>query len=166
MSFTVEDGTGIAGATSYIALVDARAYALDRDLTLPSDDTECQQSLVRGFDYVESFRGQYKGSRTTATQAGQFPRTGIYIDGQLLAAGDIPDELKFAQVEAAVADTAGVTLLPTTTKPLVKRKKTGPLETEYETSGGRGSASPRMTAIEALLRPLLKSGGAVRTVRA
>lgn len=167
MALIPEDGTGVTDANSYVSLADARSYCADRGLSLPTDDTEAEQALVRGCDYVDTYRDRFQGYTTYGNdQELQFPRTGVYIDGWQQDVDAIPAELVAAQILAAVEIGAGTDLMPTGTPSPVKRERVGPLETEYETSGGRGSIKPQATAVEALLRPLLARGGIMGVARA
>jgi NAD(P)-dependent dehydrogenase (short-subunit alcohol dehydrogenase family) len=109
MAFTVETGTIVTGANSYISLADARAYALDRNLTLPTDDTECEQALVRAADYIDGKYGhRFQGVTVDIAQEMVWPRYQVYLDGRLLPYDEIPTLIKEAQVQAAVALAAGV----------------------------------------------------------
>lgn len=167
MAFTVEDGTIVAGANSYIALADARTYAADRGLTLPTTDADCQEALVRGADYIDGKYGSlFQGNIVDVDQTMMWPRNRAYLYGWLLPNDEIPTIVKEAQVQAAVALTAGVELEPAGNSAPVRREKVGALETEYQTSSGRGSIEPRVTAVERLLQPLLINSGRKMVVRA
>ena len=48
MALTVEDGTGLEAADSYISLVDARALALDFGWVLPTLDADADIALRNG----------------------------------------------------------------------------------------------------------------------
>jgi hypothetical protein len=168
MALTVENGSLVAGANSYVSIEDARAYAADRGLSLPDDAAECADVLVRAADYVDSFRSRFVGMTVSADQSMEWPRTGVYIRGRALSQTSVPALLVNAQVEAAVILAAGIDLMPyNSSSRLVKREKIGPLETEYETTGGGGSIVPRTISVERLLQPLFRGGGGpTRTERA
>lgn len=166
MAFTVEDGSIVENANSYISLADARAYALDRNLTLPTDDTECEQALVRGADYIDGYySGRFQGRTVDEDQTMAWPRYPVYIEGRLISYTSIPAQVKAAQVHAAVAIADDIELEPAATPAPVIREKVGSLETEYASTGGSGSIVPRVTAVERLLRPYLIGSGRVVAVR-
>lgn len=166
MAFTVEDGSGLAAANSYVSVADARSYAVDRGLTLPTDALACEQALVKAADYIDNhYENRLQGRTVSAEQSMQWPRTSVYVDGRLLAYTAVPARVIAAQIEAAVAITAGTDLSPTMTQAPVKRERIGSLEKEYATDGGRGRTRPSVTAVDRLIRPLLKSGGRIQAVR-
>lgn len=167
MALIVEDGTIVEDANSYVTLEEARAYALERGLTLPALPEEGQVDalealLISAVDYLEGKRVEYKGEKVSELQELQFPRDNVYIDGFLLASDAIPKVLKQAQIKLAVIAHSGVALEPVRSGPAVIRKKVGPIETEYS----EGSTfRPAMPAVDALLAPLLNCGHTLRVIR-
>ena len=153
MTITVEDGSIISGANSYVSLAEARAYATARAKALPTDDTALSALLITSIDYLEGQRARYQGSKVSAEQELQFPREGVYIDGIELAPTVIPSILKQAQIRLAMEANAGVTLMPTRSGGFVKKEEVGPIVTEYSEKVGV-SVEPEITAVEALLAPL------------
>jgi hypothetical protein len=53
MALTVEDGSIVSGADSYISLVDARAILTSLGQNLNLDDTVAEQELRAACDYIE-----------------------------------------------------------------------------------------------------------------
>lgn len=167
MTITVEDGSIVAGANSYVTLAEARAYATARGKTLPADDAALSALLITSVDYLEAQRARYQGSKVSATQELQFPRDEVYIDGVPLEATTIPAILKQAQIRLAIEANSGVDLMPTRSGPFVKKEEIGPIVTEYSEKVGV-SVEPEITAVEALLEPLFAPrnvGMFFRTVR-
>ncbi len=165
----VEDGTIVNGANSYATLVEARAYALARGVTLSAVDAVLDSQMIKAVDYLESKRARYQGSKVDASQALQFPRSGVVIDGLEVAADAIPALLKSAQIQLAMQISAGVDLMPTTTGPFVIEDTVGPLTTKYSDKVGV-NALPEIPAVDALLDPLftvvgISSGAFLKTVR-
>ena len=74
----VEDGTGVAGADSYVTVEFADGYFLSRGI--PGwgdlDGEQKEQCLVRATDYVDSMF-QWRGRSMTETQSLRFPRSGL-----------------------------------------------------------------------------------------
>lgn len=160
MALIVEDGSIVENANSYVSVEEARTYASERNYSLPALPEEGQNDalealLIKAVDFLEGQRAKYQGEKVSSLQALQFPRYNVYIDGFPLDENVIPRILKAAQIELAVAAFAGISLQPTRSGAAIKRKKLGPLETEY----AEGSTfRPIITAVESLLAPLLNCG--------
>lgn len=79
MAFTVEDGTGLAGANSFAAVATADTYWADRGNTVWSgaSPAQRQQALVRSTDYIKNQkRYRWSGAKLTYAQPLPFPREG------------------------------------------------------------------------------------------
>ena len=57
MALTIEDGSGVAGANSYIDVAAARTYAAARGLTLPAADGDVEALLGDFQERLVDFRG-------------------------------------------------------------------------------------------------------------
>lgn len=170
VTVTVEDGSNVSGANSFVSVADLVAYAEQRGIALTGDADAQGAKLIRAGDYINGLRSRFKGTKTNDDQTMQFPRTGVYIDGVYLDQDTIPEELISAQCELAIAAENGVDLLPGEPGSLpIIRDKTGPLETEYARPSdlvGSSWQKPRLEAADRLLAPLLKGSGQLTTVRA
>ncbi len=125
MTITVEDGTQVTDANSYVDETDLEAYAAARGITLVTDS---EQLLIIAMDYVESL--VYKGIKVTKTQSLQWPRTGVYLDGYAVDNDEIPKELKNGLMECAIAIDQGDD--PMQNMPIqTKREKVDVIEIEY-----------------------------------
>lgn len=163
MALTVEDGTGVANADSYITLAEARTYAASRGLTLAVADADAEIQLRKGFDYIEQQR--FTGVRTDPAQPNQWPRNEVYIEGLLLSNTLVPPAIQKAQVVLAAAVQAGLDLQPNSTgASFVTREKVGAIETEYSERIATAGV-PVIRAADALLSPFLSRTGALSTVR-
>ncbi len=149
MTLTVEDGTIVANANSYVSTTDFTAYATARGVSLTSG---AETLLVQAMDYIESL--SYIGMKYTAAQSLQWPRSNVYIDGYLFAYNDIPQELINAQMQVAMAIDVGNGPLATIAR-ATKRERVGELEVEY-TSGAASVSIVR--SINAMLWKLLTNG--------
>lgn len=166
MALIIEDGTGVVGANSYIDATEARAYATARGLSLPVADAEVEQLLIKAMDFIEAFRGEFQGLKTSADQSLQWPRTGAALDGYDLAVDSIPTVLKSAQAQLA-ADANLQDLMPVGAGKEVVMEKVDVVQVQYAETGDT-NPQPIFTKAEALLKPLLKSGlfgGVLRSVR-
>lgn len=165
MALIVEDGSGVAAANSYVSVAEARAWVGARGLTLPAGDTAVEQLLLKAMDLLESYRSQFSGAKTSASNPLQWPRTGATLDGVALDDDVIPTELKSALIQLAF-DAQTTDLQPTGSGREVVREKIDVIETEYAKRGS-GSITPQLNKALAFLQPLLRVGGAfgVRVVR-
>lgn len=157
MALIIEDGTGVAGANSYITPAEVKAYAAARGLTVPADDSEVEKLCIKAIDYLETLRSDYQGRKIALENSLQWPRSGVVLDGFDLAETVIPNTLKDAQAQLAIeAQTRD--LMPTGDGREVKIEKVvGAIEMEYVPTGA-GSIQPEFQKVNMLLRPLMKQG--------
>jgi hypothetical protein len=165
-ALVIEDGTLVAGANSYVTLVEAQTYASDRGYVIPVDPLEVIKHLLRAKDYLESFRSSYKGSKVSGTQSLQWPRLDVSIDNFDVLSTVIPQDLKDAQCQIVVElETADP--LPSTNGYSIKRERIDVVETEYAV-GYRDTTEPplpRMPKVDRLLASLIRGGFAIRSIR-
>lgn len=154
MALIIEDGTMVATANSYATLIEIRAYALERGVTLPTVDAAVEVMAIKAIDYMESLRSKYKGFAASVTQALCWPRTCVYIDGILVDSTKIPVLIKKAQMQLVIDLNAGFELMPTIEGASVKKEVVGPIETEY--FPGTNLATPRLTAFNTLVSQYLR----------
>lgn len=160
VTLVVEDGTGKADANTYVSLADVRAFATQRGISVSSDDDVLGAQIILAADYVEGFT--YEGERATDEQALSWPRECTDFDEDV-----IPPSLMRAQTLLVIEQAQGVNLFPTATSgKFVKRRKVGPIETEYSENinvDGR----PSFPQVDRLLEPLFSglSGIALQTIR-
>lgn len=106
MALTVEDGTGIAGADSFVELAEIASFASARGYTWPNSASESvqEQAARRAADYLRNERRfAYKGTRKTALQTLPYPRTGVVERGGLsISDSVIPWRLKEAQCRLTI----------------------------------------------------------------
>lgn len=102
---TVEDGTGLANADSYLSLAEADAYfasyvseAANEAWASTSDDEREVALRVATRDLDLLYGSRYLGSPVTTTQALLFPR---------IAPGPLPSRLKHATAELAALAISG-----------------------------------------------------------
>lgn len=161
MAIVVEDGTGVAGASSYLTAVEMRAFALARGVALSSDDAVVGVLLVKASDYIDAREAEFVGSRNDEDQALSWPRT---YRGEDLG---VPQKIKDAQAFLALAVNAGTDLLPVTGSAVVKSKKAGPLEIAYavpDSGMPPPSSWPSVPAAEKALAFYFKSGSSAQTL--
>jgi len=154
MPLTIEDGSGVAGANSYVTVAEIRAFADARGLSLPALDIDVEPLAVSATDWLETFRTRYQGSKTSPDQPLQWPRWPVIVDGYQVANDEIPVELKKAQMQA-VADAASGVSLTGTGNAQVKREKVDVIEVEYfESQVGTSDSTGGSATAEQMLEPL------------
>ena len=152
----VEDGTGVAGANAYDTLAEARIIAESQGVKLPVDNDEANSFLVQSTWQLESYRECYSGVKTHGrAQPLQYPRSGVYIDGEQIASNEIPIELKQAWVIMGAAVAAGEYI--NSTNPVdnggVQKEKVDVLEVTYF-APTNANAHVTVTQAENFLQPL------------
>lgn len=173
MALVVEDGTGKADANTYVDAATAAARIAELYPSAPflalSPTSKQEALLLRAERYLATtYRGKWDAARTSATQALDWPRTGVVdADGYLIAADQVPDQVVEAQVEAARLLANGVNLDGSLDRGgAVKATKLGPLEVEYFEGAPGGATTP---TLDAMLVGLVTGGGSsamqVRTGR-
>ena len=167
MTITVEDGTGVADANSYITTAEGDEYALRYGVTVTGSDPEKEVLIAKAMAYLETFRYRFTGvENDPGDQALSWPRTNAYLNGSIpIADDDIPSNLIAAQSELYLQAFNGVDFMPISGLPgdasdarYVKREKIGPIETEYSdalaaTVSGGGTVT--LPLFWAYLQPLL-----------
>ena len=168
MALTIEDGSIVAGADSYVIVADLRSYAQKRGATLPVSDDACEVLLVKAMDYLQAEEPKFKGCRINSAQPLAWPRTGVRIDRFALPTNAIPTQLKHAQMALAI-EAQTTDLMPTRLpgdRGAVTKRKIGTLETEYA-EPQQGVTRPRFAKVDGLLAPLCEgSASTLRVVRA
>lgn len=154
MALVVESGIGMADAESYISVADAttrHASLGNAAWAALASDTVREQALRRATQYMlQAYRIRWSGERSTSTQALDWPRYGVVVDGYQLASDSIPVEVANACADLALKASAA-DLSPDLTRGVL-RKKIGPLETEYDPNSPQAK---RYTAIDRMLAPYL-----------
>lgn len=159
MALTIEDGTIVAGADSYVSEVEADTYWTNRGSpTQWTGLTSAQKesALRQATEYLE-VNYCYKGSLEDTTQPLSFPRTAFYDrEGRLLAGeGVIPTAIKNAQIELAIRISIDNTRLDTTPSDNnIIRERVGDHEIQFD--AGKTSGSTTIYGyVEKILRPYL-----------
>jgi hypothetical protein len=151
MTITVEDGTIVTNANSYVSEAELTAFASARNVTLSGNYTE-EQLLILSMDYIDSLK--YKGAKRLYTQGLQWPRVDVWIDGYYNDIDNIPTELKNGLMQVAVSIDAGNSPQQLAPRKTIK-EKVGELEVEY----AAGSSSVAIdTKVMSFLYKLLDSG--------
>jgi hypothetical protein len=162
VALVVEDGTGKADANAFVsvAVADAR-HTLLGNTAWTGDDATKEAAIARATAYMEqAYRTRWVGCRAHQDQALSWPRyINELVSDQYIASDIVPTEIANACADLALKALAD-DLNPDLTRG-VKRKKIGPLETEYDDYSPQ---SVRRRAVDMALAPFLKGSSAMATL--
>jgi len=114
----------VVGTNSYVTEAELSTYATDRGITISAVDTTVL--LIKAMDYIET--RNFKGSKYLETQTLEFPRD--FTKDGTLPDGTVPDDIKNAQMVAALIIDSGAEVQETLSQ-TVKREKVASIEVEY-----------------------------------
>jgi hypothetical protein len=166
MALIIEDGSGVANANSFISAASAGTYLNGRSATWTSASTASQeQALFIAGQYLNSLN--WKGRKTDQDNTMVWPRIDVYdCDNYLVGYATVPNNIKYAQVEAAVFYMDGYDLFSVIKRgDKLKRKKIDVIEKEwfgsaYSTKGTITGAT-YFGIIDGLLKCYTKSRGTI-----
>lgn len=162
MAFTVEDGTGLDAANTYVDVSYADTYHLDRFNSKWSAASQPQKqgALIRASEYLDTrFGRRLLGERKNASQGLFFPRTDDTT---------VPTAIKRAVCEYALQDVLGL-LRPTVAHengvPLKQKSvQIGPMTTRktYATTATGLQQQTSFPGIDPILEPFLTKARVIR----
>jgi hypothetical protein len=160
VAFTVEDGTGVTGANSYVSVADADAYfALVGTPALWTAATsgEKEQALFKGTQYIEAHYLWATGGISSTTQGLGWPRSSAEDRyGRTLDSDVVPEVVKQATCEAALRSMTE-DLLADESQRVIKERVEGAVEIQYADDGDSTTHYPM---IDQLLTGLAYSNDA------
>jgi len=134
MAFLVEDGTIVAGATSYTTVAYYKAYWLDRGVTVAETDPVIEAALVIVTQYVD-LMNRWKGCIVDDAQPLDWPRYDVWDDElRYIESNEVPARLQNAICEYASAQIVSTISPEPSLKGEIKveMSKLGTLEEEIE----------------------------------
>lgn len=136
MAFTVETGSGLAGANAYLSVADFKTHHTDRGRSYSAyADGVIQGAIVKATDYIDKqFSRRFRGWKQSSSQGLAWPRTGAF-DNNGWALEGVPAQLTKATAEyALLALSLGTELAPPEEygDVLEATEKVGPIETSYK----------------------------------
>jgi hypothetical protein len=164
MALVVEDGTGKSDAESYVSVADADTYHAahsgSADWTGAST-AEKEKALRLATQWLgASYDGRWLGVRFSGDQALSWPRDSVELDGYILSASDIPQQLLDATCELALKDVEGDELFADMADEGTVGSTTvrvGPI-TDSKTYLGGSRGIKRYRLVEALVSALIQPG--------
>jgi hypothetical protein len=141
MTIIVEDGSGVTDANSYTSLADFRAYAELRGLTIPADDPAAEALLIRAADVMNGIKwlpGDSLEHKTYPDAYLAWPRTDVWLRGNLLASDAVPREIVYGQMALAAEIMADDAAPPeTAVGPVILERVEGAVTVEYAENRGK-----------------------------
>jgi len=143
MALTIEDGSQVSGADSYVTAAEYIAWADARfgaaRSTAPADTDAAEVLILRAMDYFESL--VFLGQKVSSTQSLQFPRVYLVIDGYDVLSTTIPADVKKSLYEITYAEELGTSELAQVDRK-TKREKVGDIEIEYTDNSSSRTTTP------------------------
>ena len=136
MALTIENGSIVAGADSYVSRADFIAWALRRGYTVADDDL-VDNKLVIAFDFINGIEASLAGMLSVRGQTGAYPRTDLVLQTYSWLSTEIPTQAKDYQMSLALDQVNGIDIFnpPQSDSVAVKRSKVeGAVEEEYAVS--------------------------------
>jgi len=133
MSLTVEDGTGLATADTYLSRADAETYHDERGNTAWASLTDAEKDAALRYG-TTTLDGLYSwtGTLISTTQALGWPRSGASDhDGRYIASDAVPTCIQHATCELALLHASSALNAHYERGGAIRRERVGPLETEY-----------------------------------
>jgi len=167
MALIIEDGSGVDGANTFFSAASAGSYLNGRSATWTAASSEAQETaLFVAGQYLNSLR--WKGKKRDRDFTMSWPRVEVYDnDDYLWDYATIPQDVKYAQAEAAVFDLDGYDLFSIIKQgDKLKRKKIDVIEKEwfgsaYSTKGTITGAT-YFGIINGLIGKFLITSGTIR----
>ncbi len=176
MALTIEDGSGVENADSYVSLVDVEAYfdAYGKDRTAwDAAAAATQEAWVReASQYLEGkYRELYPGRRVYERQSLGWPRFSARdVDGIYWDRDEVPREVKQAQMELVWRRSQGTSLLPDqlggSSSAIETKDKVGALEVVRKYEGSEANKDPVFGIVDTILSPILGDPSVINLVRA
>ena len=159
MALIHEDGSGVSDAESYCSVAFADAYHSARGNAWEGSDGVKESALRQATDYMGG--RNWKGERVSASQALDWPRDGVVVDGYELDADAVPTAIQKACAELALRALVEP-LAPDEDRQVVSER----IDAISVTYAQGARASKRWTAAENLMRPYLMGASGLRLERA
>lgn len=167
MTIIVETGVGLSNAESYVSEAEASAYHATRG-NVAWDAIDDKETLLRkATDYmVQTYRSKWKGYRTGAVQALDWPRSEVAVGDiggpadYYIANNVVPVEIRRVCADLALR-AATEDLLPDQTQQVV-RETVGPLTVQYSPHAAQ---TKRFPAIDRALAPFIHGNSVSAQVR-
>ncbi len=153
MSLIIENGSGVSGANSFASAAELHIYANSRGRIFEGENEqsfELEAALVRGALFLSRY--EFIGDKASPLQALPWPRKNGLIDDYAVPSNSIPQQVKNANMEAALFALDHDILKHDTGLKLTSEKVPGIIEKSFSEQQG----SFKLPSIDLILTPLLK----------
>ena len=142
MALIIENGSLVTGANSYITVDGWKSWMDDRNISHTNSDSKIEGAIMRAMDYFESLH--FVGEKHEDTQALQWPRDYVYIDGYSIESDEIPKEVKAAMYEVTKMELDGDSPIKEQGRATVS-EKIGDIQVTYKGNAGMRKTTPAFT---------------------
>lgn len=132
MALVVETGAGLSNAESYLSVTDADTYHTNRGNSAWTGSSTVKESALRKATQYLDVTYNWKGDIKSTTQALNWPRDNVIDSNGRTFDDTVPQKIKDATAELALASLSADLLTVTSNSDYVKREKVGELEIEYK----------------------------------
>jgi hypothetical protein len=158
---TIEDGSVVANANSWVTDEEYKAFAKLKGYSIPATQPDREANLANAYDFINfTYEQRLQGYRVTPqVQTGCMPRNYIYAYDLLVDSLSIPQDFKNAQMLAALSINDGVDT--NAVKDSANLAEFGVGSGAYYEKYQAGSSTPtlaQMPAVSRVLKPYTKSG--------
>lgn len=171
MTLLLETGAGVPGADAYVSVDAVTAYAKSYNRQWDDDDVvACEAAIRNASRYLDQlYRPAFQGQRTHGRKQGlEWPRKGVFVDGESVSYDEIPQELLDAVCEAAIRELAEPgSLMPDTAHGNTIRSVTADtVSVEFAGDGYTGTTQYNqiLLAIKPLLAQAYVAGGTIERI--
>ncbi len=166
MALTVEDGSGLSAANSYVSLEEALAYHADHGnaaWAAATTDEARSAALVRGAAALDGmYGGRWPGVRYSDLQGLDWPRSSAWDrDGYPLTG--VPAKVKAAACEAALIELGNAGALSKKSDTGLAELTVGPITKKW--LSGSGAAQTAYPAIKQALARIVRGSGNMTMTR-
>lgn len=168
MALIVEDGTIVAGAESYISVANADTYLANygKDAVWTAKTTLEKEILLRSSRLYMDTKFNWKGTQATSGHSTIWPRSGVYIEDNLVDSDSIPADVSNSNAILAAESTSSDlyrNIDNGSTGQLIKGTEdaVGPLKSkvEYFDSPTSTGSQVAFTEVNSILKPYTIGGG-------
>lgn len=148
MALTIEDGSIISGANSYITRANYITWAAERGTTV-TDDSAADAKLVQAWDYINSLEPQLLGRLVSRSQVGAYPRYDLIdIQGWSWDSDEIPQQVIDLQCSLALDQENSIDIWnpsSSASTPVKRNRVEGAVEQEFAVADQMGITYKSLT---------------------
>ena len=157
ITIIVEDGTVVAGANSFVSLVDARTKVEALGLVISADDETAKSQLTQSyFQLVRSYQNRLNGDLVSLDQTGIAPRKNLYAKGFGIPSNVVPNDFINAQLAYADSINKGADVNQTAKAQEVSSESLDGVGSKTYKNGSSRRTTPYVPAVSQWLQPYMR----------